>query len=141
MNRRFLLLAVTLVPLLVTGCASTGGEIDNTRIGKLASSLGLTTEQAQAGAGVVLSRAQQALDPATYGRIAAVVPRANEYMAQASRSGAFVGSVGDVAELNAAFSKLGFSQSQVDRFVPTLTDYVSGAAGPDVGMSLANTLR
>lgn len=141
MYRRSMLAALALVPLLILGCASTGGTIDNSRIGELASSLGLTTEQAQAGAGSVLSLAQEALDPAAYAKIAAVVPRANEYIALGGRMGAFAGSVGNPAELKSAFAKLGFSPTQSDQFVATLTDYVSKAAGPDVGMSLANVVK
>lgn len=57
MNRRLLLTVLALIPLALSGCASTG-SLDDTKIGKLASSLGLTSEQAQAGVGAMLKLSQ-----------------------------------------------------------------------------------
>ncbi len=54
---------------------------------------------------------------------------------------ALAGSVSNPAELKSAFGKPGFSQTQADQSVSTLTDHVSKAAGPDVGMSLANVVK
>lgn len=140
MKRRFLLTAFALIPLLLTGCASTGA-VDNSRIGKLAGDLGMTTEQTQAGTGAVLKLAQARLEVADFDKIAAVFPRGNEYMALAGRLGAFEGAVPTAAGLSSAFDKIGITPVQASKFVPALTDYVSTAAGPDVGKLLANSLK
>jgi outer membrane murein-binding lipoprotein Lpp len=140
MNRRLLLAALALIPFALSGCASTG-MVDDSKIGKLATSLGLTTEQAQAGVGSMLSLAENRLDPAEYAKISAVVPRGNEFMALANRLGAFQGSVGNAAGLNSAFAKLGISPEQAAKLVPTVSDYVSKAAGPGVGLAFANAMK
>ena len=140
MKRRFLLTTIALIPLLLSGCASTG-SVDNSKIGKLAGDLGMTTEQAQAGTGAVLKLAQARLEVADFDKIAAVVPRGNEYMALAGRLGAFQGAVPTAGGLSSAFGKIGITPSQASKFVPALTDYVSSAAGPDVGMLLSNALK
>lgn len=140
MNRRLLLTVLALIPLVLTGCASTG-SVDDTKIGKLASSLGLTSEQAQTGVGAMLKLSQARLDPGQYGKIAAVIPRADEYMALARRLDAFQGAVPSAAGLSSAFGKLGISPEQATKFVPAVTDYVSKAADPGVGMVFANSLK
>ena len=140
MKRRFLLTAFALIPLLLTGCASTGA-VDNSKIGKLAGDLGMSTEQAQAGTGAVLKLAQARLDMAGYARIAAVIPRGDDYMALAERLGAFEGAVPTAAGLSSAFDKIGITPVQASKFLPALTDYVSTAAGPNVGNLLANSLK
>ena len=140
MNRRILLTVLAMVPLLLSGCASTGA-VDNSKIGKLATSLGMSTEQAQAGVGAMLKLSQARLDAAEYAKIAAVVPRADEYMALAGRLGAYQGAVPTAAGLSGAFDKLGITPEQVSKFVPAVTDYVSKAADPGVGMVLANSLK
>jgi hypothetical protein len=140
MKGRFLLTALALIPLFLSSCASTGA-VDNSKIGKLAGDLGMSTEQAQAGTGAVLKLAQARLNVASYARIAAVIPRGDEYMALAGRLGAFQGAVPTAAALSSAFDKIGITPAQASKFVPTLTDYVSTAAGPDVGMLLRNSLK
>jgi hypothetical protein len=124
----------------MSGCASTPA-VDNSKIGKLATDLGMTTEQAQAGAGAMLKLAQARLDRGQYARIAAVVPRANEYIALASRLGAFQGAVPSAGGLAGAFDKVGITPDQASTFMPALTGYVSEAAGPQVGMLLANAMK
>lgn len=140
MKRRFLLTAFALIPLLLTGCASTGA-VDNSKIGKLAGDLGMTTEQAQASTGAVLKLAQATLELGDFDKIAAVFPRGNEYMALADRLGAFAGAEPRAAGLSSAFDKIGITPVQASKFVPALTDYVSTAAGPDVGKLLASSLK
>lgn len=140
MNRRLLLAAVAMIPFALSGCATTS-TVDDSKIGKLASSLGITSEQAQAGVGAMLSLAQERLDPAEFARIAAVVPRSNEYIALAGRLGAFQGSVANPAGLATAFGKLGISPEQGAKLVPAVTDYVSKAADPGVGQLFANAMK
>ena len=140
MKRRILLIAVALIPLVLSGCASTGA-IDDSKLGKLASSLGLSSEQAQAGVGAMLRLSEERLDPAGYSKITSVIPRADEYIALAQRLGAFQGAVANASGLSSAFGKLGISPEQAAKFIPEVTGYVSSAASPDVGMSFAIALK
>jgi len=139
MNRRLLLTVLAMIPLALSGCASTG-SVDDTKIGQLASSLGLTSEQAQAGVGAMLKVSQLRIEPAEYAKIAKVIPRADEYIALASRLDAFQGATPSAAGLSSAFGKLGLSPEQATKFVPAVTDYVS-RADPGVGMVFASSLK
>jgi hypothetical protein len=141
MNRRFLLTVFATIPLLLSGCATSTHGVDDSKIGKLASELGMTTEQAQAGVGAMLKVSEVRLDPAQYDRIASVIPRGDEYVELARRLGAFQGAVPTSEGLGSAFAALGVTPEQAARFVPAVTDYVSTAAGRDVGMSMANALK
>jgi hypothetical protein len=89
----------------------------------------------------MLKLSQQRLEPAEYAKIAGVIPRADEYMALAKRLDAFQGAVPSAAGLGGALGKLGFSLDQAAKFVPAVTDYVSKAADPGVGMVFANSLK
>jgi len=140
MKRRILLIAVALIPLALS-CTASAGTVDNSKIGKLATSLGLSSEQAQAGLGSMLRLSQERLEPASYAKIAAVFPRSNEYIALAKRLGAFKGVVANPSGLNSAFNKLGFSPEQAAKFTTEVTGYVSSAANPGVGMQFANSLK
>lgn len=140
MKRRILLIAVALIPLALS-CNASAGTIDNSKIGKLASSLGLSSDQAQAGLGSMLRLSQERLDPASYAKISSVLPRSNEYIALAKRLGAFQGVVANPSGLAAAFNKLGFSPEQASKFMTEVTSYVSSAANPEVGMLFANSLK
>jgi outer membrane murein-binding lipoprotein Lpp len=135
-----LLAAFAVVSLVLSGCASTG-TVDESSVGRLAADVGVTTEQAQAGIGTMLKLAQARLAVSEYDRISAVVPRGNEYTALADRLGAFQGATPTATGLAGAFAKLGFTPAQAERFVPEVTNYVSKAAGTDVGMQLGNAMR
>jgi hypothetical protein len=76
MKHRILLIAVVLIPLMLSGCASTGAIADS-RLGKLAGNLGLRTEQAQEGLGAMLRLSEERLDPAGYSKVTSVIPRAD----------------------------------------------------------------
>jgi hypothetical protein len=140
MKRRILLIALALIPLALSSNAF-ASTVDNSKIGKLATSLGLSSEQAQAGVGAMLKLSQERLDVASYAKIASVFPRSNEYIALARRLGAFQGVVANPSGLNSAFNKLGFSPEQASKFTTEVTSYVSSAANPGVGMLFANALK
>ncbi len=140
MKRRTLLKVLAMIPVMLSAHATTSA-VDDSKLETLGRSLGMTSEQAQAGAGAMLKLAQARLPLADYDRIAGVVPRANEYMALASRLGAFEGATPTPAGLSGAFDKLGVTPEQAAKFVPALQDYVSDAAGRDVGMLFGNALK
>lgn len=144
MNRRVLLALFALVPMLLSGCASTGGDkVDDSKIGKLAASVGVTSEQAQAGVGSLLRLSQGRLDTSQYAKVAAVVPNADQYMATASRLGVFQDDIGleNVAAMNAGLAKIGVTPAQSAKMASEVAAYITKAAGPDVGKFFANSIK
>jgi hypothetical protein len=145
MNRRVLLALFALVPMLLAGPAMAGGKemVDESKIGKLAASAGITSEQAQATVGGLLRLAQGRLETSQYDRIAAVVPKQADYMGVAERLGVFEDDIGieNFAALNAGLAKIGVKPDQVTKVASELSGYVTKAAGNEVGGFFANSIK
>ena len=97
--------------------------------------MGLTPAQASAGVGAVLAYAQNKLPAADFDKVASSVPGASQYIQSAKDAGAVSADtpISDAAGLNSALGKLGISPEVANQFVPVVTDYISKAAGPEVG--------
>jgi Protein of unknown function VcgC/VcgE (DUF2780) len=96
----------------------------------LSSQLGLTPEQANGGVGSILSYAQGKLPAADFDKVAAAIPGGAD-LAKAA------GPIPDQAGLTSSFSKLGISPEIANQLVPSVTQYVSKVAGPQVGQLLS----
>jgi hypothetical protein len=145
MNRRALLALFALVPMLLAGPAMAGDKekVDESKIGKLAASAGITTEQAEATVGSLLRLAQGRLETSQYDRIAEVVPKQADYMQVAERLGVFEDDIGieNAAALNAGLAKIGVKPDQVAKVASELTGYITKAAGNEVGGFFANSIK
>ena len=145
MNRRALLAMFALVPMLLSGPVMAGDKspVDESKIGKLAASAGITTEQAQATVGSLLRLSQGRLETSQFDRIAEVVPKQADYMGTAERLGVFADDIGiqNVAALNAGLAKIGVTPEQVAKVASGLSGYVSKAAGAEVGGFFANSIK
>jgi hypothetical protein len=148
MNRRLTMFALVLLPLLVTACSTTGtvtGEAstmtDKSKLGTLASSLGITAQQAQGGLGAMLVVAQQRLANEDYLRIVKYIPEADEYVGVARHLSVFEGASSTATALDAAFSKLGFTPEQQAKFIAAVTEYLTKAGGRDVGNLMTGALK
>ena len=145
MNRRALLALFALVPMLLSGPVLAGDRepVDESKIGKLAASAGITTEQAQATVGSLLRLSQGRLETSQYDQIAKVVPKQADYMAVAERLGVFSDDIGieNLAALNAGLGKIGVKPDQVAKVASELTGYVTKAAGGEVGGFFANSIK
>jgi len=143
MNRRLLLALFALVPMLLSGYATAGDKdkVDESKIGKLAASAGITSEQAQATVGSLLRLSQGRLETSQYDRIAEGVPKQAEYMALAQRLGVFGDSIENAAAMNAGLGKIGVKPDQVATVASELTGYVTKAAGAEVGGFFANSIK
>lgn len=145
MNRRALLALFALVPMLLSGYATAGDKekVDESKIGMLATSAGITSEQAQATVGSLLRLSQGRLEISQYDQIAEVVPKQTEYMAVAERLGVFQDDIGieNVAALKAGLAKIGVKPEQVSKVASGLTDYVTKAAGGEVGAFFASSIK
>ena len=145
MNRRALLALFALIPMLLAGPAMAGDKekVDESKIGKLAASAGITTEQAQATVGGLLRLSQGRLETSQYDRIAEVVPKQADYMQVAERLGVFEDDIGieNPAALNAGLAKIGVKPDQVAKVSSELAGYITKAAGHEVGGFFANSIK
>ena len=141
MNRRLAMSALLLLPLLITACSTTSTMIDESKLGTLASSLGMTTQQAQGGLGSMLVIAKQRLANEDYLKIVKYIPDADEYLGVARQLSVFEQASSTATALNAAFSKLGITPEQQAKFIPAVTDYLTKAGGRDVGNLMTGALK
>ena len=141
MNRRLAMSALVLLSLLLTACSTTSTMTDESKLGTLASSLGITAQQAQGGLGAMLVIAQQRLANTDYLRIVKYIPEADEYIGVARQLSVFEQASSTATALNAAFSKLGITPEQQAKFIAAVTDYLTKSGGPDVGNLMTGALR
>ena len=94
--------------------------------------LGLTSDQAKAGAGAVLAYAEGKLPAADFQKVASVLPNGSANLQAAKDAGAVSGPITDQAGLNSAFSKLGITPDVAAKFVPMVSNYISKVGGPEV---------
>ena len=142
MKKHYLVLLVAIVSLaLVSGCAETkklGGVAE-----LLASltQLGVTSDQATAGFGAIMSLAQGKLDAAEFAKIAGALPGLEGIMKKAADLGIVSGSIANMGGIEEAFTKLGMNKEMIEKFIPIIVKFVSSAAGPEVGNLLSGVLK
>ena len=110
-------------------------------MGMLTSQFGITESQAGGGLGSYLTLAQEKLAKGDFDWLASFVPGASKYMEQAKALGAVAGPLGNLAGLNGALGKLGFSPETASKFVPMVTDYLGKAGGSGMQSMLAGMLK
>jgi len=114
----------------------------------LVKTLGITTEQAQGGAGALFQVAKGKLDAGQFADLSKAVPEMDSLLnAAPKQSAGLAGSVssgldgnnpyGNLAGLASTFKMLNLSPDKVDKFVPVVVNYV-GARG---GALTADTLQ
>ena len=156
MNARILAI-IALAVVTAAGCSKSSDEVpsaeslamnpsleslaNNPLVSNLMSSLGLSAAQAAGGAGALLGLAQENMAEADWSKIASAIPGSSSLISQAKALGGITGKFGSLADLSGAFSKMGLSPDQVSSLTPALTDYVSKAAGPEVGNLLAAAIK
>lgn len=115
-------------------------------VNQLVEQLGISEEQAQGGAGMLLNLAKSKLGEGEFSQVAEAVPEAEELAGQAPEAGGVGGmlgrlggmlggkaeSLGDMAGLASGFSKLGLSKDMISQFVPTILSYVQEQGGEGV---------
>lgn len=144
MNRRLLMSALVLIPLLTTACSTTtttGTMTDESKLGTLASSLGISSEQAKGALGSMLFIAQQRLANEDYLKIVKYIPEADEFTGVARQLDVFDDASSTATALNAAFSKLGIAPDKQAKFIQAVTDYLTKAGGREVGNLMTGALK
>jgi Protein of unknown function VcgC/VcgE (DUF2780) len=124
-----------------TAVSSVASLASHPLVSSLTSGLGLNANQAIGGAGALLGLAQENLAAPDWSKVAAAIPQASTLITQGKALGGITGKIGSLGNLSGAFSKLGLNADQVSALTPALTDYVSKAAGPEVGALLAGAIK
>lgn len=119
------------------GAAATSGMI-----GALSKQFGLTDKQSQGGLGSMLTLAKEQLPAAEFGKVAAAVPGASNYMNLAKSLGAVgTGPLTNMAGLVGALGKLGISPSVAAQFVPQAAKLMGTAGGPEIASILGKVFK
>lgn len=152
------LLQKTVVVLgILFGGAALSFAGDGGLVGMLTQQLGVTTPQAEGGAGAIFSAAKQKLSPAEYTQVSDKVPEATTLLDKAPEpksegggmtktiggvssalggSGGSLGgaaaTVGGMGALSDSFSSLGMSSDMVGKFTPIVLDYAKSKGGDTV---------
>lgn len=111
-------------------------------VGLLTSQLGVSSQQASGGAGLLFKTARERLSTEQFSQLAAAVPEASRLLGAAPAGGgamgmlgkALGGKAGDLASLAGGFSQLGLDTGMIQKFIPIVMNYVqqqggAGAAG------------
>jgi hypothetical protein len=144
MMRRLLLTVLAAMPLALSGLASASTSkpmLDESALGKLAQSVGISSPTAQAALGSMLMLTQRRVETGQFQQVAGYIPRWSEYIDAGREAGAFAESISTPAELNQAFTKLGMTTEQVAKFVPAITDYLEKVGGGEVAAIMKGALR
>jgi hypothetical protein len=114
---------------------------DDALVGGLASSLGISPEQAGGSLGSILSLAQNKLPAIDYASLTAVIPGADSYIKMAKDAGVLTDPITDVGRLNSAMDKLGISPETTSSLYSKLGDFVGSAGGDSMKDSLLAILE
>ncbi len=117
---------------------------------QLVSQLGITQQQAQGGAGLLLKVAKDQLGEANFRQVVQSIPNSAALLAQApppsglgglfgslaSSLGGQVAEVGGLTNVVSGFTALGLDQSQIAPFIATVVAFVEQKGGPQVAAFL-----
>jgi hypothetical protein len=121
---------------------------------QLISNTGVSEEQAQGGAGLLLGLLKDKLSAADFTQVAAAVPDVEDLMASApegdSGLGGLLGGVasalggsqlGDLASLAGGFSKLGLDADMIGKFAPVVLSFVESKGGEGLAEIVSKVLK
>ena len=121
----------------------------------LVDKLGITTEQAQGGAGAIFQSAKGQLDEEQFAKLSESVPEMDALLKAAPTQSESLGGItdqvsavlgddaksyGNLAELASSFKELKLSPDLVDEFVPVVVDYVRTNGGASTANMLQSVL-
>ena len=115
-------------------------------VGLLTSQLGVSTDQAQGGAGSIFQTAKENLSVEDFSSVAKAVPGIDQMMEAAPKTEKSAGTLGGLssmmgggsdklqglAGLAGSFKDLGMSGDMVGKFTPIILDYVKSTGGDQV---------
>lgn len=112
----------------------------NPLVSSLMSGLGLNANQAVGGAGALLGLAQQNMPKADWSKLAGAIPGSSDLIKTAKSLGG-ISKFSNLAGLTSAFGKMGLTPDHVSKLTPSMGDYVTKVAGPEIGTSFANATK
>ena len=119
----------------------------------LVQELGVSTKQAEGGAGLLLGLVEQRLSPEEFVRVADTIPAISDVINKAPRLiaappgplremlSSWFGGLGAKSGLAVGFEKLGCERTQIDKFVDTLIPFFQEKSGEEVATLLRQVLR
>src|SRR5262249_41695932 len=127
-------------------------------ISLLTSKTGVTTKQAEGGAGAILGYAKSKMKTDDFAKVSKAVPDTDALIkaapavekggtadaisgAASAVGGSVGGAVGAAAALAPQFQKLGLNTETLGKFIPIVTDYVTKKGGSSVGSLLGSVLK
>jgi hypothetical protein len=121
---------------------------------QLISNLGLSEEQAQGGAGLLLGLLKDKLPETDFAQVSGVVPDSEGLIDKAPEAGGGLGGLlggvasslggsqlGDLASLAGGFSKLGLDADMIGKFVPILLSFLESKGGEDLAGIVSKVLE
>ncbi len=136
-----------LVPMLIlafvlAGCA---GGMDSTTtstvVSILSAALGLTPDQATAGAGSLMGLASEKLSAQDYGKVAAAIPGSADLVQKAGQMTGLGNHFGTMANVTTALGKMGIAPNQVHAIATNLGDIAGQSGGESVKGMLLGVLK
>ena len=103
----------------------------------LENQLDISEDQAEGSIGSLLSLASEKLNAGDFDKLAGMIPGADKYMDTAKSLGAVTGPLKNLDGLTQSLSSLGISSETIEKFIPTIKDYL-GKLGGDEAMALLN---
>lgn len=158
MKRRSMVLGL----LVVVGCMLCFGSTfvyaaDLSLVGMLTDKLGVTTEQAEGGAGAIFNVASKNMSADNLSKVTDALPDVTSLMKSASSSSSsgassaigslssMVGSSSDslssLASLSSTFSSLGLDSDMVGKFIPIVLEYAQSKGGSQISSLLKSALQ
>ncbi len=138
-----ILASVLVLALALSGCAASGTDSNTTVavVNLLSVLLGVTPDQATAGAGALMGLASERLSPPDYARVAAAIPGSAGLVQKAGEMTGLGNHFGTMARVTTSLAKVGLTQTQVQSMATNLGDIAGRAGGQAVRTLLVGALK
>ncbi len=137
------ILTATLVcTLALSGCAAgTDSTTTVAVVNLLAAIMGVTSDQATAGAGSLLGLASERLTPQEYAQVAASIPGSATLVQKAGQMTGLGNHFGTMANVTTGLAKVGLTPTQVHTMATNLPDIAARTGGEAVRGLLLRALK
>ena len=149
----YLIGLIVLVSILI-GLGTPAFAAESTLVDLLVGKTGVTTQQAEGGAGAVFNTAKENMGADDFSKVTTAMPEVESLMAVAPEikkdSGTFgglssmvsknTGSAGKMADLYSSFSELGLNKETATKFIPIILDFAKSEGGKTVYNLLKSAL-
>ena len=137
------------------GICRSGYAADLDLVGLLTKNLGVSSEQAQGGAGAIFNAASQNMSADDFTKVTDALPEVTSLIKGVSSGGSDSGTLGglssmlgqsgsslsSLAGLSDTFSKLGLSSDMVGLFIPIILEYAQSKGGSQIASLLKSALQ